>query len=292
LERAVDLALRNRGRLTVTGVLPELPRHMQLHLTPINPDVVRKIVLRELRARLEKFVEPVRQKPLRLTVETRYGTPFLEIIRAVLRDQRDLVMLTAEGTGELQERLFGSTSLHLMRKCPCPVWVLKPGPQTRFARILAAVDPRDPEHDALNIKIMELATSLAAQEQSELHIMHAWTLPYEERLRNRGSLPKQQLDGMVEQARAEHQARLDALLAKFPLNELKHEVHLIKWPADTAIDHVARMQRVDVIVMGTVCRTGIAGFFIGNTAETVLRDVTCSVLAVKPDGFVTAVKVE
>jgi len=37
--------------------------------------------------------------------------------------------------------------------------------------------------------------------------------------------------------------------------------------------------------MGTVCRTGIAGFLIGNTAENVLNDVDCSVLTVKPEGF-------
>lgn len=43
-------------------------------------------------------------------------------------------------------------------------------------------------------------------------------------------------------------------------------------------------------IMGTVGRTGIPGFLIGNTAETVLRQVACSVLAVKPTGFVTPVQ--
>lgn len=37
--------------------------------------------------------------------------------------------------------------------------------------------------------------------------------------------------------------------------------------------------------MGTVCRTGLSGFFIGNTAEKILDEVHCSVLTVKPDGF-------
>ena len=67
-----------------------------------------------------------------------------------------------------------------MRKCPCPVWVMKPAQGKRFARILAAVDTGvtdlDTEHHALNTKIMDLATSLAEQEQSELHIVHAWEM--------------------------------------------------------------------------------------------------------------------
>ena len=36
----------------------------------------------------------------------------------------------------------------------------------------------------------------------------------------------------------------------------------------------------------------LAGFFIGNTAEKVLHQLDCSVLAVKPDGFVTPVELE
>jgi universal stress protein E len=42
--------------------------------------------------------------------------------------------------------------------------------------------------------------------------------------------------------------------------------------------------------MGTVCRIGIAGLFIGNTAESILGEVSYSVLTLKPDGFETPVK--
>lgn len=45
----------------------------------------------------------------------------------------------------------------------------------------------------------------------------------------------------------------------------------------------------ELVVMGTVGRTGIPGFIIGNTAETILNQIECSVLAVKPAGFVTPV---
>ncbi len=41
--------------------------------------------------------------------------------------------------------------------------------------------------------------------------------------------------------------------------------------------------------MGTVCRTGIPGLIIGNTAERVLDSVKCSVLTVKPAGFVSPI---
>jgi universal stress protein E len=47
---------------------------------------------------------------------------------------------------------------------------------------------------------------------------------------------------------------------------------------------------VNLLVMGTIGRIGLPGFFIGNTAEDVLNVVRCSVLAVKPHGFQSPVK--
>lgn len=58
------------------------------------------------------------------------------------------------------------------------------------------------------------------------------------------------------------------------------------------IPKLAQAKEVDLIVMGTVSRAGIAGLLIGNTAEKVLRRVDCSMLTVKPEGFISPVKLE
>jgi nucleotide-binding universal stress UspA family protein len=58
------------------------------------------------------------------------------------------------------------------------------------------------------------------------------------------------------------------------------------------IPDFAMEEQIDLIVMGTVGRSGISGLFIGNTAEKVLQKVDCSVLAVKPEGFVSPVKLD
>ena len=44
--------------------------------------------------------------------------------------------------------------------------------------------------------------------------------------------------------------------------------------------------------MGTVAGTGISGLLMGNTAEMILTQIDCSVLAVKPEGFVSPVSLE
>jgi len=62
--------------------------------------------------------------------------------------------------------------------------------------------------------------------------------------------------------------------------------------ADTLIPEQARKKRAKPVVMGTVARTGLPGLFVGNTAERILTQLDCSVLAVKPEGFVTPVELE
>ncbi|MGW8222215.1 MAG: universal stress protein, partial [Syntrophobacteria bacterium] len=181
----------------------------------------------------------------------------------------------------------------LMRKCPCPVWVVKKGENERYDRIIAAVDPdpSDEQRNQLNFKIMDLATSLAKLEQSELLVVHAWSLYGETILRGGvGRMDREKIDKLVREAEAEHEEGLNNLLEKYDLQGLNHQVHLIKGKAGIVVPDVAEKERADLIVMGTLSRSGVAGFLIGNTAEKILQKVDCSVLAVKPDGFATPVK--
>ena len=51
-------------------------------------------------------------------------------------------------------------------------------------------------------------------------------------------------------------------------------------------------QGINLLVMGTVCRTRIAGFLIGNTAEEVLSQLHCSALTDEPKNIVTPRRVQ
>ena len=103
--------------------------------------VIRERIVEEESQRLEQWLDFIRQRGVPAGGKMLYGTAFLEIIREVLRNGHDLVMTAAEGRAALKDRLFGSTAMHLMRKCPCPVWVVKPTQPETHTRILAAVDP-------------------------------------------------------------------------------------------------------------------------------------------------------
>ena len=291
--RALSLAKHNHARLMVLDVADQLPGDLQRAVTVMAPSELQNIVVKERLSQLEKLIKPARKKGMEVSAKVLIGKPFLEIIREVLLNHHDLVIKSAEGKTTARQLLFGNTDLHLMRKCPCPVWVIKPSKRKLYTRILAAVDP-DPtnaEAKELNTLILDLAISLAMQERSELHIVHAWKMYIKETyLHFSGSLQAQDVARMVREEHNLHKSRLDTLLLNYDLEAIDHHVHLLKGDADQVISQLAHKKRVELLIMGTVARTGIPGFLIGNTAEEVLRKVNCSVLALKPRKFVSPVK--
>jgi nucleotide-binding universal stress UspA family protein len=72
---------------------------------------------------------------------------------------------------------------------------------------------------------------------------------------------------------------------------LKPQEHLLRGSPSREIPALAKRLEADLVVMGTVGRSGIPGLLMGNTAETILYQLDCSVLAIKPPGFVSPVAV-
>jgi nucleotide-binding universal stress UspA family protein len=148
---------------------------------------------------------------------------------------------------------------------------------------------------------MELAASLAVSEFAELHVVHAWEAFAESALRNSAFLqkPENEVDAYVEEMRQHHAQLLNDLMKQVSMKLgdeaiefIKPQMHMPKGAARREIPELARQLQADCIVMGTVARTGISGFIMGNTAETILGQIDCSVLAIKPPGFVSPVGLE
>ncbi len=302
LERAITLAENNQAQLTVVEVMDEPPSIAGVVSGKVSAETIQKAMLEERQERLQRLIETLRTG---IPINTRVlvGTAFLEIIREVLRGQRDLVIKPAHGDSML-DRIFGSNDMHLLRKCPCPVWLMKPAGSKTYRRILAAVDfGKENDKDkknSLNRQVLEIATSLSHSEFSELHIVHVWRAYGESALRSGfAQMPEAKLDVYLDDVQQQHQQRLNALMddlstwvGKDAVDYVKPRLHLLKGDAKDEIPRLAAELKVDLIVMGTLARAGIPGFIMGNTAETILNHIDCSVLAVKPEGFVTPVTLE
>lgn len=283
IARAVTLAERNLAALTLIDV------------SPLTAD---SALLEHRRASLASLAEPHRHR-LTINLEVRTGTVFLEVIRAVLRHGYDLVIKAAENPDFLK-RLFGSDDMHLLRKCPCPLWLMRTPEKAKYDCIVAAVD-LDPLRPAAEQKldrdILEFAGSLALSENATLHLVHAWAAFAEGALMARSEGMTNAVTTHVEQEFLSRQKLLFALgerlrqqLGAEAYNRLLPRFHLPKGSPQKMLPVVAEEVHADLVVMGTVVRTGIAGFIIGNTAEAVLDQLACSVLAIKPAGFSTPVQ--
>jgi universal stress protein E len=221
------------------------------------------------------------------------GEPFVEIIRDVIVNERDLVVIAKESKSTWREFFFGNTVSALMRDCPCPVLAvtpaLTPTDRSSFKKILVAVDPVlvGDSHDTLNKSILELASALAELEDAELHVVHAWRLVGESMMRGRFAIPSADVDRAVRHEFEKRRDLVGDLLKRHSITTA--HVHLPKGEAIHAIPELVKDMGFDLLVMGTVCRTGIPGFIMGNTAEQVLNTVECSTLTVKPEGFVSPV---
>jgi nucleotide-binding universal stress UspA family protein len=289
LRLASALAKDARARLTIVHPVSEVPAAFERVTVGKKPVDVRKLVLHEHQDRLKRFARSAQLHGIQTSTKLLVGDPSLEIIRDVIQNQRDLVIMTAEGKGTLKERLFGSTSSHLMRKCPAPLLIVKPGRRSRFHQVLAAVDPEVTGHarDTLNGAILELASFFSKREDAQLHVVHAWTLFGESLLRRHGALNAAEIKRWVMEETRRRRDLTESLLAQHSVQN--YRLYLVKGNAADVIPWVVRKRKIDLLVMGTICRTGIPGFIIGNTAEKVLDTINCSVLTVKPVGFVSPV---
>ena len=297
VERAISLARQNEAVLTVFTVIRELPEDARMASISMSQQMFFKQVFDDYNEQLETLSTEIRQQGIEVKSKIVTGTPFLEIIRQVLREKHDLVILAAEGKKGLKERLFGSTSMHLMRKCPCPVWVVKSEKKSKYKRILAAVDTAteflEPSRESLNPLTMNLASSLARMDNSELYVVQVWSMYYENYIKSRGLLEKSAILKLRKDTKQQYLEKLDSLMADIDLTGVITHKHLIRNDdAARAIIKLVKNKKINLLVIGTVCRTGLAGFFIGNTAEKVLSEVNCSVLTVKPEGFVTPVTLD
>ena len=275
LAQAVALARKNNAKLTIVEVFECL--------------ATSSAEISEREKQLQRLATSFFSDGVTINSIVAVGTPFLEIIRLVLKDDYDLVMMTAEGKAGYTQLFFGSTSLHLLRKCPCPVWVTKPETHSSYTRLMAAVALESDDDCELDSNIMSLATSLTRLHQGELHIANAWEVTGKDLDTLKSEFTDKMKDRILTTHEGVYQKRADKILTKFNVDDIESHVQLMRGKPEYELPKFSNTSQIDLIVMGTIGRTGIPGFFIGNSAELILRQVKCSVLVVKPEGFVTPV---
>lgn len=279
LGHAFELARRTNARVTIVDVLPHVPKAARLFATL---EIERELVDARLTA-LRRLAEAA-PEGLRVEANLLRGRPAQAIIAEAGRIGADLVIRSHGRDLEKPSTAFGPVDMQLLRHCPGAVWIVGPEASKTPARILAAVDATTdrPEEHALNARILDAALAMRDLFGGAVIVMHAWA-PFGEELL-RVHMKSDSFHTFLEESRTQAETALAALIAAAGDRAAGVTAEVVKAEPCEAILGLAGTARIDLVVMGTVARKGIAGLVMGNTAERVLRDLRQSVLAIKPSG--------
>jgi universal stress protein E len=282
------LARKSGGRLTLFSALNEHSPFWDF----IDPEH-RSVVSRDVKQSAHRVLrELADQEPGARAVRTILvpGPGWSEIVHQVLRDQHDLVIVGSRPANTLRRALFGSTSLRLLRQCPCPVWVVHRGMEQGPRRILVATDLGPAAEQALRLGVA-LARLVAV---AHLHVLHAIEYPLD-RLWSTG-MPdtwEESYRGRLRAAAGET-IRSHLEVAGASADDPNVTIHLADEMGlpDDAILKSIQDYAIDLLVLGTAARTGLSQAFLGNTAERLLPELPCSVLVAKAPDFHCPIIVE
>lgn len=302
VKTATGLATSNSAELTVLVVTKELPKH----LLRFAPPALEEASAQTLADYMDDLNSQLSATGVKASVKQITGKLFVEAVREVVSGKRDLVVKSVRPEVGLRSLMLGSSDMHILRKCPCPVWLVPEEGEFGIQKIVAAVDfnELDPDWDKdsepLNRKILELANSLARKNDAELHIVHAWNAVGEDLMRStRVQSTEEEIEAFLNSYRDMHEEWLKKLLKKAEgwmseegVSQTSLHIHLPKGDPGSELPRLADQIDADLVVMGTLARAGISGVLMGNTAETVLHSIGCSVLAVKPDNFKSPIELD
>ena len=300
IRRASRLAKQHAAQLTFAMGLPTLPPR-RLLTSDSSILELESAVRDECAAALEKLAASQHGLTSVATLILR-SQGFLPVIQAVLKGSYDLLVKQGENPTSLP-RLSGSIDMHLLRKCPSAVLLVRPEEPESYRQVLAAVDV-DPDldsrsNDGLNQQIMTLASHFADSDTADFHVVHSWDVPSVGLVRRYADDPdgeEARLERSEHLLRSQRLARLCDDFRAEQDNEGRGSrpitQHLPRGLPASRVPAVANRIKADLVVMGTIARTGIPGLIIGNTAESILDRLNCSVLALKPKGFKSPVTVD
>jgi nucleotide-binding universal stress UspA family protein len=138
-------------------------------------------------------------------------------------------------------------------------------------KILCPIDFSDGSRDALRV-----AAERARETSAALLLVHVWHAP----LTGEFQFTPVALQSMFESEQAEL-ATWKGLATEFGAGEVETRL-ATGAPWDQIVKLAHADQAVDLVVMGTHGRTGLAHALLGSVAEKVVRHAPCAVLVVRP----------
>ena len=207
------------------------------------------------------------------------------VIDSVKRNQIFMVFKSSYIHNQI-ERREDTLELALLRNSPCPVLLMHDNSRWENRKVLAAVNlaTTDRDHQLLNQKVINIAMTFKAAYDSEVHIVNA---------KPRETVSHVTDDDDTIFSATGWQPQQEAV-EKIQLNEDyisqqcggldKEFIHIEQGQPIDIILNCAEKINADLIVLGTVARSGIKSWIIGNMAEKIMDKTRCDILTLSQAG--------
>ena len=213
-------------------------------------------VVGEFKDKLNLLADRARDKGISVICEVDWHDEWREqAVIAGKRSYADLIIKHSVDPGDQEKAKHIAADLNLLRQANCPVLMIKDNSSWADRRVLAAIFDRPADsHEALNDRVIELAGEFTKSYQSETHYV-------------------------VAHKDSENAPAVDVLSAR--LNIPADRIHVRHGESDKVICETASEIGADIIIVGTIGRSGIRGSIVGNTSERILDQTECDVLVLK-----------
>ncbi len=281
LSRAIEIAKATGAKITAFLSIYDFSYEMTTMLSADEREAMRNAVL----ADKEKWLTSLAKSSDNIEFDTKvvwHNRPFEAIIREVLTDKYDIVIKGTHQHDTLKSVIFTPTDWHLIRKCPTPLLLVKDHKWLEGGAIIAAVNASsdDEQHQALSQRIIKDAKFIANMAHGDLHLVNAYpATPVNIAI----EIPEFNPTQYNETVRDHHITSTHQLGEQFGIDH--DHLHVEEGLPEDVLPRIAKKLDSELVVIGTVGRTGLSAALMGNTAEHVIDRLDCDVLALKPDGY-------
>jgi len=281
LARAIELAEHTACKLTAFLSIYDFSYEMTTMLSGEERESMRQAVITDREIWIQELLQQARNKGIACSVKVVWhNRPFEAVVQTVTDHGYDLVIKGTHDHDVLKSMIFTPTDWHILRKCPCPVLLVKEHAWPEQGNILAAVNAGSEKahHKALNQLIIRQAKAMAAMLNAKVHLVNAYPgTPIHVAIEIPEFNPVEYNDSM----RHHHVDAANALAGQFDITS--DAVHVLEGMPEDVIPRIAKELDAEMVLIGTIGRTGLSAAIIGNTAEHVIDRLDCDVLALKTD---------
>lgn len=238
---------------------------------------VRKAVIKEFEHQLEPLVDRVRLLDIEVSSELVWAEDWRQAVVEASKRNNSFMVFKSSYVHSLAERNKTKTSdWSLLRECSCPVLLMHHNSNWENRRILAAVNiaSEDESHIKLNRKVIDVASMFAGGYGADVHYVNAIS-PVADSDSKLADDMFYAFDDVVEIKEPVHVTRES--VASYCKADVEY-CHVVPGPTDQAILKQADDIGVDLIIIGSVRRSGIKGRIIGNTVEKLLDKTSADIL--------------